>query len=269
MPSAALTLPLASTGTLTRNLRIFANEIRFEFIRSLRTRSFSLSSIGFPVMFYVLFALVMNRDAVTHGVNVGKYMLGGYAVFGMVGSALFGIGVGMASEIGAGWLELKRASPMPPIAYLLAKCVTAMGFGVIIVSILCALAISFGHVSLSASEYARMLALTIFGAVPFASMGLLLALLVPFNATPAIVNLIYLPMSFLSGLWIPVFLLPHWLQVIAPWLPTYHLAQLMQSVFGYQSPNSSPAAHVFALIGFTLIMLGIATIAFQRREQSA
>lgn len=269
MPTAVLDLAVPSSSVFSRNVRIFLNETRFEFVRSLRTRSFSLSSIGFPVMFYVLFALIMNRDAVTHGVNVGKYMLGGYAVFGVIGSALFGIGVGMASEIGAGWLELKRASPMPPMAYLLAKCVTAMGFGVIIVSILCLLAIFFGHVSLSVSEFTRMIALTIAGAVPFACMGLVIALLVPFNATPAIVNLIYLPMSFLSGLWIPVFLLPHWLQVVAPLLPTYHLAQLMQSVFGYQSTNSSVTTHCIALLGFTFIMLGIATIAFQRREQNA
>jgi len=39
----------------------------------------------------------------------------------MVGAALFGIGVGLAADLGAGWLDLKRASPMPPLAYVLAK----------------------------------------------------------------------------------------------------------------------------------------------------
>ena len=49
-------------------------------------------------------------------------MLGGYAVFGLVGAALFGIGVSTAADLSAGWLELKRASPMNPLAYLAAKC---------------------------------------------------------------------------------------------------------------------------------------------------
>ncbi len=263
MTTATLTAP--ATG-VSRTLSILVTEIRFEFLRALRTRAFSLSVIGFPVMFYTLFGLIMNHDATTHGVVIGKYMLGGYAVFGMVGASLFGIGVGLANELNAGWLELKRASPMPPLAYLLAKCVSAIAFGVLIVSILCLLAITVGHVPLSLGEYTHMIALTIGGAVPFASMGLVLALLVPANSAPGIANMIYLPMSFLSGLWIPVFQLPHALQTIAPLLPTYHLAQLMLGVYGYQDTKVSAASHWFGLFGFTLVMLGIAAIAFRRRE---
>jgi ABC-2 type transport system permease protein len=256
-------LQLSSTSTA----RIFLRETRLEFLRAVRTRTFSLSSIGFPVMFYVLFALVMNRGAVSHGVDIGKYMLGGYAVFGMVGAALFGIGVGLATEINAGWLELKRASPMPPIAYLLAKCITAMAFGLIIVSILCVLGIAFGHVHLTLLEYVAMLGVTVAGAVPFTACGLVLALLVPANAVPGVVNMIYLPMSFLSGLWIPVFLLPHWMRALAPWMPTYHLSQLMLSIYGYQNADHA-LTHWLALLGFTCLLLGVAAISFQRREQN-
>ena len=251
MSTSAITLPTAPANSLSRTLPIFLTEIRFEFLRALRTRAFSLSVIGFPVMFYTFFALVMNHGTVAEGENIGKYMLAGYAVFGMVGASLFGIGVGLSSELSAGWLELKRASPMPPLAYLLAKCVTAMAFGVLIVSILCLLAVAAGHVQLSFIEYARMIGLTLAGAVPFACMGLVLALLVPANSAPGIANMIYLPMSFLSGLWIPVFLLPHALRAIAPALPTYHLAQLMLGVYGYQNTHASAASHWFGLLGFT------------------
>jgi ABC-2 type transport system permease protein len=266
MSTAALTLPVTSTST--RTLRIFVQEVRFEFLRALRTRAFSLSVIGFPVMFYLLFGLIMNHGEVTHGVSIAKYMLGGYAVFGLVGASLFGIGVGLATELSAGWLELKRASPMPPLAYLAAKCVSAMAFGAIIVSILCVLGVTIGHVSLSLGEYGRMIGLTMVGAVPFASLGLVLALLVPANAAPGVANLLYLPMSFLSGLWIPVFLLPKWLQSAAPLLPTYHLAQLMLGIYGYQNKDSA-ASHWFGLLGFTCLMLGVAIVAFRRREQNA
>ena len=125
MSTTALPLPSAPANGLMRNLRIFAREARFEFVRMLRTRTFSLSVIGFPVMLYTLFGLLMNRGESLEGIAVAKYTLGSYAVFGLVGAALFGIGVGMAADFSAGWLELKRASPMPPLAYLLAKCCTA------------------------------------------------------------------------------------------------------------------------------------------------
>ncbi len=269
MSTATLThTAVPGAGTVTRNLRIFLREARYEFIRLLRTRSFSLSVTGFPVIFYIFFGLIMNRGQYIGGVSVAKYMLAGYAVFGMVGAALFGIGVGLSSELAAGWLELKRASPMPPVAYLLAKCCSAIAFGIIIVSILTVLGITIGHVSISLPEYVRMIALTIAGVVPFACMGMALALFVPFNAAPGIANMIYLPMSFCGGLWIPIMFLPHFLQRFATLLPTYHLAQLMLRAFGYASAGTT-TSHWFGLLGFTLIMLGIAAIAFRRLEQNS
>jgi ABC-2 type transport system permease protein len=267
MATSTITHPLpASTGSAD-TLRIFRKETKYEFLKLLRAKSFSLSTIGFPVMFYVLFGIA-NRNAFSGNIHIAKYMLGGYACFGLIGAALFGIGVGVASELAAGWLELKRASPMPASAYLFAKCASAIAFGLIIVSILTAIATAFGGVSLTSTELIKMLGMTIVGSISFASMGLLLALLVPANAAPAIVNLIYLPMSFLSGLWVPLRFMPHWLQGVAPALPTYHLSQLMLSIFGYQD-SMSLATHWNTLIGFTCLMLGLSWLIFHRREQNA
>ena len=268
MSTASLTLPASQTNSLRRIVRIFLREARYEFLRLVRTRSFALSVIGFPVVFYIFFALVMNRGQHIGNVSVAKYMLAGYAVFGMVGASLFGIGVGLCSEIAAGWLELKRASPMPPAAYLLAKCCSAMVFGVIIVSLLTGLGIAFGGVSLTGIEFSRMIGITIVGVIPFACMGMALAMLVPFNSAPGIANMIYLPMSFCGGLWIPIMMLPHILQKFALLLPTYHLAQLVLSAFGYASAGSN-SSHWLGLLGFTLVVLGIASIAYRRLEQNS
>jgi ABC-2 type transport system permease protein len=75
-------------------------------------------------------------------------------------------------------------------------------------------------------------------------------------------------MSFCGGLWIPVMFLPRFLQKFATFLPTYHLAQLMLSTFGYASAGTA-SSHWFGLFGFTLIMLGTAVIAFRRLEQNS
>jgi ABC-2 type transport system permease protein len=269
MSTASLTLTASPlTNTFSRTLRIFVREARYEFLRLARTRSFAFSVIGFPVVFYIFFGLMMNRGEHIGNVSVAKYLLSGYSVFGMVGASLFGVGVGLCSELAAGWLDLKRASPMPPIAYVLAKCCSAMFFGVIIVSILCIMGICFGHVSLSLAEYARMIAITVVGVIPFACMGMALALLVPFSSAPGIANMIYLPMSFCGGLWVPIMFLPHFLQKIAVLLPTYHLGQLVLGALGFASAGTT-ASHWLGLLGFTLIVLGIALVAFRRLEQNS
>ena len=267
MATLALPNPNAAHRTLPATLRLFLKETRYEFLMLLRNRIFSLSVVGFPLMFYSLFGLTSHGQT-SGGADVAKYMLAGYCCFGMIGAALFGIGVGLASERAQGWLELKRASPMPPMAYLLAKCITAQAFGILIIAVLTTAGIAFGGVHLRPTEFFMMLALSIAGMIPFAALGLLVALIAPPNAAAGVVNLIYLPMSFLSGLWIPLRMLPHWMQTIAPIFPTYHLSQLMLSIFGYQN-QSTLTSHWLGLAGFTCLILGACWAVFHRAEQDA
>jgi len=269
MATLTVTYPtIAARRTAAALFDLYLKETKYEFYKLIRTKTFSLSVIGFPVMFYVLFGLA-NRGNSMDGMDAAKYMLASYCCFGMIGAALFGIGVGLASERSQGWLELKRASPMPPMAYLIAKCITAQAFGLIIVTVLSVLAVAFGGVRLSLAELAMMFGMTLAGTVPFAAMALLIALLVPANAASGVVNLIYLPMSFMSGLWIPIKFLPKFLKPVAPYLPAFHLSQLMETVFGFQMRAVSTADHWEGLVGFTLLMLGISWAVFHRAEQDA
>jgi len=270
MSATTLTFPTTTFTKMTfvRTARIFLNETRYEFLRLARTRSFALSVVGFPVVFYLFFGIILNGAEHIGSVSVAKYMLAGYAVFGMVGAALFGIGVGLSTELAAGWLELKRASPMPPLAYVVAKCCSAAAFGILVVCLLTLLGTTMAHVSLTVPQFTKMIGLTVVGVIPFACMGMALALLVPPSSAPGITNIIYLPMSFLGGLWIPIMMLPHPLQKFAVLLPTYHLSQLMLGVFGYVNAGST-ASHWIGLVGFTLLALGTALFAFRRLEQNS
>ncbi len=268
MATAALPALTSSPSHLRRNLRLCLREARFELLGALRKKSFSLSVIGFPVMFYLLFG-VSGRGATLHGQDFAKYLLASYTVFGAVGAALFGVGVGLALERSSGWLTFKRASPMPPFAYVFARCTMAIAFSTIILCVLCGVGSLLAGVRLSAAEFARMLAVTVAGSVPFAGMGLLLATLLPPNAAPGLTNMIYLPMSYCSGLWIPLSLLPRPVQHLAPFLPTYHLSQLMFHAIGYAPPNSFIAEHILALVAFTALFLGAAAFAYKRSDMEA
>jgi ABC-2 type transport system permease protein len=244
-------------------VNVLRKEIRYEFLRMLRLRSFSLSVVGFPVMFYLIFG-VSNRHS-----DTARYLLASYSCFGMVGASLFGIGAGIAMERMQGWLELKQASPMPRFAYLMAKTISCAAFAMIIVALLVVIGTVLGGVQMTALEVVKLAVITLAGAIPFASTGLLLSFLMPPTAGPGLINLIYLPMSFASGLWMPIWMLPHWLQKIAPALPTYHYAQLALNVFGYAQKGTAMSTHWEALIGFTCLMLGGAWLIFTRSEAKA
>jgi ABC-2 type transport system permease protein len=253
------TLPVPAESDALRPIRILLIETQYELARLLRTRTYSLSIIGFPVLFYLLFG------AANRGKPVALYLVAGYSCMGIVSACLFGIGATLAMERSQGWLDLKRASPMPRFALLGAKVVTCAAFGLIIASVLMALGTALGGITITGAQAAALAAVALAASIPFASMGFLLALLVPPNAAPAIINLIYLPLSFASGFWMPLRALPHWLQVVAPALPTYHLAQIALAIFGL-APASGMALHFAVLGGFTLLMLAAAWITFLRRE---
>src|SRR5271170_3318855 len=177
MATAAITARPQSLG-FRYYAHVLRQEIRYEFLKMLRLRAFSLSVVGFPVMFYLLFG-VANRHT-----DFARYLLASYSCFGMVGASLFGLGAGVAMERVHGWLELKQASPMPRLAYLAAKTVSCSAFALIIVALLVTLGVTLGGVSMTAGEAIKLAGITLAGALPFASMGLLLSVLMPANAAP-------------------------------------------------------------------------------------
>ena len=61
-------------------------------------------------------------------------------------------------------------------------------------------------------------------------MGLAIGSFAGPNSAPATVNMIYLPMAFCAGLWIPFEFLPGALKQVAPFLPAYHLSQIALSI---------------------------------------
>jgi ABC-2 type transport system permease protein len=256
----------AATRTTGQILKIYLNEVRFEFLKMIRLPVYALSTILFPVMFYVLFGLLINRGAQFNQVAVATYLLASYGTFGVMGSSLFSFGVGLANERGLGWLQVKRASPMPPFAYFFAKTVVCMIFSLIIVSLLMTLGLLFGHVHLEVGQAVALVATLVFGSTIFCAMGLAIGYLATPSSAPAIVNLIYLPLSFASGLWLPIDALPGFLQRLAPFLPPYHLGQLALGTIG-ASTRGTFTSHWEALIASALICLGIARIAYQREEK--
>ena len=102
MSASTIAHAVSAPTSFAHTVRIFGKETKYEFLKLMRTKSFSLSTIGFPIMFYVLFGIA-NRNVYAGNLHVAKYMLGGYACFGLIGATLFGIGVGLASERAAGW----------------------------------------------------------------------------------------------------------------------------------------------------------------------
>jgi ABC-2 type transport system permease protein len=231
----------------------YFSEIRFEFLKSLRTPAFAVPTLFFPIMFYMLFGVLLGSSGGNS--RMATYALANYGVFGAMGPGLFGFGVSLAIEREQGLLTLKQALPQPPGAYLLARAAMAMLFVAIISVMLLAAAGFISKVALTPMQVLQLFSINVLGSLPFCAIGLFVGSLVSGQASPAIVNLIFLPMAFLSGLWWPLEYMPSSVQFIkdiAPVWPSYHLSQMALGVVGERS-HGSTWGHIAVLVSIALV----------------
>jgi ABC-2 type transport system permease protein len=116
------------------------------------------------------------------------------------------------------------------------------------------------------SQWLAMGATLIAGSIPFCALGLAIGNLAGPNSAPAAVNMLYLPMSFCGGLWIPFDFLPHAIKSLAPFLPSFHFSQIALSILGAPT-QGTVAGHVAALIGFTILFGSVAWFAHLRDRE--
>lgn len=246
--------------TFSHVLRIYLIETKYEWLKTIRNKSFALPALLFPLMFYVFFGVLFN-----HGnVQAASYLLCTYGIFGVMGPALFSFGAGLAVERGQGWQDLKSASPMPVGAQLCARLVVASVFSLIIVACLSLVASTLADVQFSVWQWLSLIVIWVLGGLPFCLLGLSLGLVLKADSAPAIINAIYLPMAFLSGLWMPLTILPEVMQHIALALPPYHLAQLALKVAGLDM-GQPVTMHLLALIIFTVLFFVTARLAYNKK----
>ena len=267
MASATTAINSSSRLGAPNPVRICFKEAKYEFLKNLRFPMYFVSTVVLPIMFYVLFGLVMGRQAIGH-ISTTVYLIPAYGTFGVMGASLFGTAAGLAGDRGMGWLLVKKASPMPPYAYFIAKLVMSLIFSSLDVLVLLILGTLFGGVHVPVITAAKLFLTLISGSVPFYAMGLAIGYFAGPTSAPAIINLFYLPMSFCSGLWMPIMFLPHFIQKIALFLPPYHLSQLAFAQVG-AGMGGSAMVHWESLIGFALICLGIAWVGHQRDQKAS
>ena len=244
-------------------MKTYLLETKYEFLKALRTPSFAVPTILFPVIFYYMFGVVFGWKH-TGNVKMAEYLLATYGAFGVIGAALFGFGVTVAIERGHGWLEAKRTTPMPIAAYFVAKMVMAMLFSAIVVSLLFVMGTTLAGVSLPFLKGLTLFATLIAGSITFCALGLAVGFIAGPSAAAPIVNIIYLPMGFLSGLWIPIQFLPDSVQKIAQFLPPYHFSQLALNVIG-ASRGQSVSYHLGAM-ALAAVLFSLVAYAGYRRE---
>jgi len=243
---------------------VLAYQIYVEVVKTVRVPMFAILTLVFPTLLFAMFGLP-SVDEVHDGVSAGRFMMASFGTYAIMGVALFSFGVAIASERGMGWNRLLRATPLRPTSLFVAKIAMAALFGLAALGVLCVFGAFAGHVSMGLAGWCSLIGLLLVGMIPFVALGLWLGYVAGPSSAPVIANLIYLPLAFASGLFVPVEGLPPVVQSVTPYLPSYHIAQLGWTYLGAGDGVGIPG-HLLWLAGYTVVFLVLARWAYQRDD---
>jgi ABC-2 type transport system permease protein len=256
-----------ATGTA----RMLATQVTMEVRRYHRIPEYFIGVVVLPIILYAMFGLGDAGTLLPRGTDVGAMMFVSIGCYGVVSEALFSFGGELATERSAGWLRRLRATPMPMWVYFAGKVALNLVFTLVSLGGMAAVAVVVGHVTFDRLIATSTILLT--GVVAFSTMGSAIAYWVRPRAVSTIVNLVFLPLSFLSGFFYPLDELPDVFANVAQALPTYHFGQLAWGVmapaqdvasFGIP-PNGSNVGHLAVVLGW-FVGCGILTVLGYRRE---
>lgn len=231
-----------------------------ELLKLLRQPPIIIFGIGFPTAFFALFGLGIAVDYKT--AVMASY--GAYAAFVVPFSAFSN---SIALERGMSWNKLLRTTPLNAVLYLGAKTITILFIGILSMLVLFLFAANIGQVHLNFLTWMQLMCALTLGMLPFIVMGLFVGLVAgPTSATIAS-TIVFLFLSFTSGLFIPLLFLPKFMANIAPFLPTYHLGQLAWITTGKELSDGHPLwQHVLWLAGYGVVFTILAIWAYNRDE---
>jgi ABC-2 type transport system permease protein len=256
-----LTTPASSRPNA---FRAFTYIFYTELISLFRSPQSLIPTLVFPIMFWTFFG-IPNAQQTINGFSLGAYMLCSYAAYSAIQTVLFNIGIYIAIERSQGFYKLVRVTPMRVASVLLAKMLSAL----ILAMVALVMLLVYGQITISPNisfvQYLEILARALVGMLPFAALGAFIGYGTKGaqSASP-ILNLIFFPMAFGSGLFIPLEGLPKIVQQVAVYSPAFHSGQFTRAVVDPRVTDSMP--HLLWILGYTLVFTLLAAWAYKRDE---
>jgi ABC-2 type transport system permease protein len=219
----------AARTTAPRRQPLYVHQFRAEQLLFWRSREAAVFVFLFPVLLFLLLATVYSGRYRGH--PLPDYLVAGLLGYGTANTALGGLAITLVLRRETGLLKRVRGTPLPPVTYLAAVLSSTLAvFGVQAVSV-----IALGRVAFGASLPSRPVALAVtlaVGALAFAALGAALASVIRSSeGSSAVVNIVILPMAFLSGGFGPTRHYPEVLQAVAEVLPLKHLIDAIIGIY--------------------------------------
>jgi ABC-2 type transport system permease protein len=247
-------------------VKLFLHQLRAEQLVFWRSREAAVFVFFFPIMLLLLLGAVYNGTYRGHAEI--DYLVAGLIGYGVANTAFGGLAIMLVVRREMGILKRVRSTPLPAGYYLGATVVSML----LVFALQAVAVVVVGKVVYGASWPPRPLSVLVacaVGAAAFAAMGVGLAGLIRSQeGASAVVNVIVLPLAFLSGGFGPTSRYPQALQDVAEVLPLKHFIDAITGILLDSEPVSDQAGAllVVAAWGIAGLLVAVRYFRWEPRE---
>lgn len=248
-------------------MTLFVHELRWQQRIFWRNKESAVFIFVFPPMLFLLLGAVYDGEI--DGVPAVDRLLVGMLGYGCANTALAGLAIMLVVRRESGILKRLRATPLPPATYLSAVLVSTL----IVFLLQMAVTVALGVLLYDAQgpeSWAALVPVLVLGAAAFAGLGIGLSSLIRSDeGASAVVNLVVLPMAFLSGSFGSTSGYPDVLKAIADVLPLTYLIDLVEAAYlhGEAFVHDTAAVAVVVAWGVAGLAVAIRYFGWQPRER--
>ena len=210
-------------------MRLYLHQLRTEQLVYWRSREAAVFTFIFPLMLFLLLGSVYTGKI--YGVDAPQALLAALLAYGCAMVAFAGLAISLVLRRENAILKRLRATPLRPVVYIAAVLSsTLLVFAAETVVLFLLGRAVFG--TPFPDRMGSMALMVVLGSLSFAAMGVgLSGLIRSGEGSSAVVNLIVLPMAFLTGAFGPTRHYPHFLRVIGDALPLKYLVDISNAVY--------------------------------------
>jgi len=193
--------------------------IQLDLKLALRQKSVLFFNYMFPLIFFVVFAQAMHGDRGNAMTQIVTMVI----IIGILGNGLFGAGMRAVQERESNVLRRYKVTPITPAPILIAA--TIVGWIIFMPLVLFMFCVAhFGYGMPWPARMGSILLFATLGILAFRAIGMILAAVAnSMQESQILVQLVYLPMLFLSGATFPTSMFPAWLLIVTQFLPATYL----------------------------------------------
>jgi ABC-2 type transport system permease protein len=242
-------------------MRLFRHQLKWEQRLFWRSRESAVFVFLFPILLFALLTAVYNGHI--DGRPASWVLLAGMIGYGAANTAFAGLAITLVSRREIGILKRIRATPLPPAVYLTAVLVSIMIVFAIQVASLFALGRLLKSTPWPSHSLSLVLALAL-GAATFAALGLAITGFIrSLEGSSAVLNVIVLPMAFLTGSFGPTRHYPRVLRALGDVLPLKYVLDLIKGIYLHGQQFWDKPLAIAVLCGWGLFGMAVALRTFR------